>query len=121
MPFNSDVIFETGRLQNEVIFLRNFLRKNSHSPADGRRTKGKRNDRASPDFIVRLLQSIDEYFAAIGQRSVFFTGKIKRRLMEDCPYISMDPLNDPKSCTYKLKVDNSRKVNEYRPEELWPI
>ena len=81
------------------------------SLASRRSDKGQRNDRASPDYIVRL-QSIDEYFAAIGQRSVFFTGKIKRRLMEDGLYISLDPLNDPKSCTYKLKVKNSERVRK---------
>ena len=30
--------------------------------------------------------------------------------MEDGLYISMDPLNDPKSCTYKLKV---KEYDEY--------
>ena len=32
--------------------------------------------------------------------------------MEDGLYISLDPLNDPKSCTYKLKVKNSERVRK---------
>ena len=39
--------------------------------------------------------------------------------MEDGLYISLDPLNDPKSCTYKLKVKNSEQYDEYKCEKSY--
>ena len=36
--------------------------------------------------------------------------------MEDGLYISLDPLNDPKSCTYKLKV---KEYDEYMCEKSY--